>query len=130
MISELMLNYIIIFIVLEIYEVQWQKAGTMVGMLARMYEYYKKSIFLFLVMHPTFYFAIFFMLVTEYNFYAVFLFSVKIIDIAIKIMLIKQVFIEKKVTHELSLALLSPLNNLLPYVGALLYPVLIFLALS
>ena len=94
MINDMILNYIILFILLEVYELQWQKATTMIGMLARMYEHYKKSIFLFLIMHPTFYFSIFFMLVTEYNFYAVLLFSIKILDIGMKIMLIKQVFID------------------------------------
>ena len=130
MINELILNYIIIFVLLEIYEVQWQKAQTMIGMLARMYTHYKKSIFVFLIMHPTFYFSIFFMLATDYNQYAIFLFSMKALDIAMKMLLIKQVFIEKKVTQEVSQALLAPLNNFLPYIGIVFYPSLILLALA
>ncbi|MDB2562429.1 hypothetical protein N9X61_02365 [Sulfurimonas sp.] len=130
MINELILNYIIIFLFLEFYEVQWQKATTMIGMLSRMYEHYKKSIFLFFIMHPTFYLAIYLMLITEYNTYAVFFFSLKLLDIAMKVLLIKQVFIDKKVSEELSLALLAPLNKLLPYIGFIFYPTLIFLALS
>ena len=130
MINELILNYIIIFLFLEIYEVQWQKATTMVGMLARMYEYYKKNIFIFFIMHPTFYYGIFFMILTNYNLYAVFFFSMKALDIAMKILLIKQVFIDKEVSNELSLALLAPLNKFLPYLGLVFYPSLILLALS
>ena len=130
MINELILNYIIIFVLLEIYEVQWQKAQTMIGMLARMYAHYKKSIFVFLIMHPTFYFSIFFMLATDYNQYAIFLFSMKALDIAMKMLLIKQVFIEKKVTQEVSQALLAPLNKFLPYIGIVFYPSLILLALA
>ena len=130
MINELILNYIIIYIFLEIYEVQWQKATTMVGMLARMYEYYKKSVFLFLIMHPTFYFSIFIMLVSNYNMYAVFFFSIKVLDIGMKIMLIKQVFIDKEISHELSLALLTPLNKYLPFMGLVVYPPFIYLAFS
>ena len=126
MINELILNYIIIFIILEIYEVQWQKASTMVGMLARMHEHYKKSIFIFLIMHPTFYFAIFFMLVTDYHAYSIFFFSMKALDIAMKMLLIKQVFIDKEISHELSLALLAPLNKFLPYIGLVFYPFLIY----
>ena len=128
MIDEIILNYIIVYIVLEVYEVQWQKAATMIGMLARMYEHYKKSIFIFLVMHPTFYFAIYFMLLTDYNFYAVLLFCIKALDIGMKIMLIKQVFIDKKVSNELSVALLSPINKFLPYAGVAVYPFTIYLA--
>ena len=130
MINELILNYIIIFLFLEFYEVQWQKAKTMAGMLARMYEHYKKNIFLFFVMHPTFYFTIYLMLLTDYNSFAIFFFCLKLLDIVMKILLIKQVFIDKELSSELSLALLAPLNKLLPYIGLIFYPALIYLALS
>ena len=130
MINELILNYVIIFFFLELYEIQWQKANTMIGMLARMYEHYKKSVFLFLIMHPTFYFAIYFMLVTDYHMYAIFIFSMKLLDIGMKMLLIKQVFIDEEVSHELTTALLAPLHQALPYIGLIFYPVLIFLTLS
>ena len=103
MINELILNYVIIFLILEFYEVQWQKAKTMAGMLSRMYEHYKKNIFLFFVMHPTFYFTIYLMLVTDYNSFAIFFFCLKLLDIVMKILLIKQVFIDKELSPELSL---------------------------
>ena len=127
MIEDTLLNYIILFIVLELYEVQWQKANTMIGMLARMYQQYSKSIFVFLLMHPTFYFAIMFMILSDYNTYAIAILLIKGIDIAIKILLLKKVFIEKELSQELSLALLSPLHKLVPYVGLLVYPPLIYM---
>lgn len=125
-----MLTLVLLFTALEIYEVQWQKAGTLIGMLARMFEVYKKSIFIFLVMHPTFYFAIYFMLVTEYNVYALSLFGFKMLDIAMKLMMMKQVFIDKEITHELSLALMTPLGSYIPYIGLFIYIPFIFLALT
>jgi len=88
-------TYIIVYIVLEFYEVQWQKAETIMGMLARMYAQYHKSIFLFLIMHPTFYFAVWFVFETHYNPYAVTLLLFKSADIITKIILIKKVFIDK-----------------------------------
>ncbi|MCF6330019.1 MAG: hypothetical protein L3I99_00550 [Sulfurimonas sp.] len=130
MIDDILLSYIFIFVLLEMYEVQWQKATTLIGMLARMFEYYKKSIFLFLVKHPTFYFAIWFMVVNDYNIYAVSLFAIKTLDIATKIVLMKRVFIDKDISPELSLAMLTPLNKFLPYIGVVAYPPLIFLAMS
>ena len=130
MIEEFILNYVFLFAFLEIYEVQWQKADTLLGMLARMYKHYSKSIFLFLIMHPTFYFAIGFMILTEYNVYAVALFALKALDVAFKIVLIKKVFIEKELSSELTLALLTPIQKLSPYIGLIVYPPLIFLALS
>ncbi len=129
MMNDPILNYIIFFLLLEIYEMQWQKAQTVMGMLARMFEIYKKSVLLFLVMHPTFYFAIYFMLITDYNMYALSLFAIKTLDIATKILLIKQVFIAKEISHELSLALLTPTKTI-PYLGVIAYAPLIYLAFT
>ncbi len=129
MMDDLILNYIILFMLLEIYEVQWQKANTLIGMLSKMYQYYSRNIFLFLIMHPTFYFTIGFMVLCEYNIFSVTLFSIKALDIAMKIVLIKQVFIDKETSDEMTLALLTPLNKLLPYLGVLIYPPIIYFAL-
>jgi hypothetical protein len=102
----------------------------MIGMLARMYEQYRKSIFVFLLLHPTFYFAMAFVMITNYNEYAIVLLFIKVVDIATKMILIKKVFIEKELSKELSLALLAPINKFLPYIGLLVYPILIYMAFS
>lgn len=122
--------YILFYIALELYEVQWQKAQTIMGMLARMHQYYHKSIFLFFIMHPTFYFAIWFMFVSNYNPYAVVLLSIKAADIVTKILLIKKVFIEQNISEELTLSLFTPIGPYLPYIGLLLYPFFIYMALA
>ena len=127
MIEDTLLNYLILYIFLELYEVQWQKANTMLGMLARMYEQYDKSAFVFLLMNPTFYFAIMFVLVSNYNEYAVTLLVIKGIDVATKMILMKKVFIDKNLSKEMTLALVSPMHRLLPYIGLLVYPPLIYL---
>ena len=121
--------YIIIYIIFEVYEVQWQKASTIEEMLAKMYKYYKKSIFLFLFMHPTFYFAITFMLFTNYNIYALILFAIKASDIATKLILMKQIFIDKQISSDFSMMLQTPIHWLLPYLGLIVYPFLIYMAL-
>lgn len=129
MIEDIVLNYIIIFILLEIFEVGWQKAQTLIGMLARMFHYYNKNILLFLLMHPTFYFSILFMILCNYNIYALSIVGIKMLDIGMKIVLLQQVFIERKVSKELQLALLTPINKFLPYIGIAIYPIFIYLAL-
>jgi hypothetical protein len=127
MIEDTLVNYLILFIVLELYEVQWQKANTIIGMLARMYSHYAKNIFVFLLMHPTFYFAIMLMITSDYNTYAIALFLIKGIDIATKMILLKKVFIDKEVSEELTLALLAPLNRAVAYIGLFVYPPLIYM---
>ena len=128
-IEEYILNYILLFIFLEFYEVSWQKAPSIMGMLIRMYKYYSKSIFLFLIMQPTFYFSIGFAMLSDYNPYALMLLFIKTMDVATKILLLEQVFIKKELTQDLSLVLLAPINSFLPYIGLIMYPILIALAL-
>jgi len=129
MINELILNYIVLFVLLEIYEIGWQKAPSIMGMLIRMNKYYSKNILLFLIMHPTFYFAIGFAMITDYSPSAMILLFIKTVDIATKIILIQQVFQKRELSHELSLILLAPINSFLPYIGLLIYPILIALAI-
>jgi len=130
MIDENILNYVVIFMALELYEVLWQKANTLLGMLARMYQHYHKSVFVFLLMHPTFYFAVAFMMLSDYNIYGIILLSIKTVDISTKLILLKQVFITKEISSEMSLMLLTPLHKLLPYMGLVAYPPLIYMALT
>ncbi|MCK9492028.1 MAG: hypothetical protein M0Q24_08050 [Sulfurimonas sp.] len=130
MINEAILNYVILFVLLESFEIYWQKAPTIMGMLIRMYKYYRKNIFLFLLMQPTFYFSVVFAMLTEYNWASLVLLFIKTVDIATKILLLEQVFIKKQLSHELSLILLAPINSFLPYLGLPTYPILIILSLD
>ncbi|MDQ1264032.1 MAG: hypothetical protein QG559_1033 [Campylobacterota bacterium] len=129
MINELILNYIILFILLELFEISWQKAPSIMGMLLRMHKYYAKNIFLFLIMQPTFYFAVGFAMLSGYDTYALMLLFFKTVDIASKILLLEQVFIKRKLSYDMSLILLAPINGFLPYLGLVFYPILIYLAL-
>jgi len=130
MINEVTINYILLFVLLEFYEISWQKAPSIMGMLIRMHKYYSKSIFLFLIMQPTFYFAIGFAILTDYNVSAMILLFIKTADVATKIILIEQVFKKRELTQELSLVLLAPINGFLPYMGLVFYPVLIVLSIN
>lgn len=130
MINEIAINYILLFILLEFYEISWQKAPSIMGMLIRMHKYYSKSIVLFLIMQPTFYFAIGFATLTDYNISAMILLFIKTADIATKILLIEQVFKKRELTQELTLILLAPINSFLPYIGLVFYPALIALSIN
>ncbi len=128
-IDDAIINFVLLFIFLELYEVSWQKAPSMMGMLVRMHKYYAKNMFLFLVMQPTFYFAIGFAMLSNYNHYALLLLLIKTADIATKILLLEQVFVKKELTQELSQILLAPINKLLPYIGLGIYPFLVVYAM-
>lgn len=129
MIDDVILNYIALFVLLELYEISMQKAPTIMGMILRMNRYYSKSVLLFLVMQPTFYFAIGFAMLCDYDIFAMIFLFLKTADIATKILLIEQVFTKKRLSHEMSLILLAPIDAFLPYLGLIIYPVLIALAI-
>lgn len=129
MINDLILNYILIFVFLELYEISWQKAPSIMGMVIRMNKYYEKSILLFLIMQPTFYFSIGFVMLSDYSIYAIIMLILKTADITTKILLIEQIFTKRELTQELGLILLAPINGFLPYMGLLIYPFLIALAI-
>ncbi len=129
MINDAIINYVLLFVLLEIYEISWQKAPSIMGMLIRMNIYYTKNIFLFLLMQPTFYFAIGFTMLSDYAPSAMILLFIKTVDIATKIVLIEQVFVKKELSQELTLILLAPINSFLPYIGLAIYPILIALAI-
>lgn len=129
MINDLILNYLLLFILLEFFEVTWQKAPTIMGMIIKMHRYYSKSIFLFLIMHPTFYFSIGLAMLTDLNIYAMILLFLKTLDVSTKIVLIEQIYTKRELSQELSLILLTPINSFLPYIGIFVYPLLILFAL-
>ena len=117
------------YIALELFEVQWQKADTIIGMLQRIYLRYSQNILLFFILHPTFSFGIWLMMVTKGSTAAIVLLFIKAADIATKIILIQQVFEKKDVPPELESMLSAPLNPIMPYIGLLVYPPLVFMAL-
>ncbi len=130
MINEVVINYVLLFVLLELYEISWQKAQTIMGMIARMNIYYSKSIFLFLVMQPTFYFSIGFAMISDYCPYAMIMLFIKTFDVATKIILIEQVFKKQELTQELTMILLAPINGFLPYLGLVIYPIFIAMCLQ
>lgn len=128
--EEYVLNYVLLYFFLEAYEIWWQKAQTLLGILAKMYHYYRGNVWIFFLMQPTFYFAMIFMMMCDYNLYSVILFSLKGSDVLTKIILMKKVFIDKKVEREISELIVAPIPQFLLYTGLLLYPILIIMALS
>jgi len=129
MMNIYVLEFLVFYIVLELYEVLWQKGERVIDMLGSIYKYYHKNIFLVLLMHPTFPFAMFLVMFTNYNGYAVTFFIIKGVDIITKLLLVKQVFIDQKITDDIAIMLEIPLGKFLPYMGLLIYPPFIYMAL-
>ncbi len=126
---EVFFFLLLFYIGLELFEIRWQKADTMLQMLVRIHERYEKSIFYFLLLHPTYYFAIWLILQTQLSIPSVILLFLKTVDIATKLVLMQQVFEKKEVSPQLHEMLMTPLEQWMPYIGLAVYPPLVFWAL-
>ncbi|NOQ30151.1 MAG: hypothetical protein GQ570_03415 [Helicobacteraceae bacterium] len=90
-------------------------------MLHRMNRYYSKNIVLFLLMHPTFYFGIYIYFILGEPIILLILVLIKIVDMSVKIQLLHQVFKIRKLSQEMTLMLLTPINPNIIYFNLLIY---------
>ena len=122
--------YILLYIALELFEIQWQKADTLMGVLGNLYRYYRQNLLLFFILHPTFYVGIAIAMISDLAFSAIALVFIKTMDIATKIILIQQVFEKKQLTTELSAMLMAPLHPMMMYISIPIYTPLVYFAVT
>ena len=122
------LVFSLIFIVFEMFEVYWQKGDTLFEVLQKIYKVYNKSIFFVLFLHPTIYLSIYLMFISGYDIYIQILLSIKLSDIALKLLFVKKVFIDKNLSDEYRFMLSMKIEKWMLYFGVILYPVFILLA--
>jgi hypothetical protein len=125
------LLFTIILLFAELFEAYIQRAETLLGVLEKLYAYYQKSIFLFFLIQPGFYFILCIVILTGVlNVSMIFLLSIKIFDLFYKIELIKKVFIKREVSQEIAQMLEWKMPSMFFLMGAALYPLLLFYALT
>jgi hypothetical protein len=125
------LTFTLILVVAELFEAYIQRASTLFGVLEKLYGYYQKSIFLFFLVQPGFYFILFTILVTGVlNVSMIFLLAIKVFDIFYKIELIKKVFIQREVSSEIAQMLEWKMPSYFFLMGVWMYPPLLFYALT
>lgn len=127
---ENVLLFTLILLLAELFEAYLQRSETLLGVLEKLYVYYEKSIFLFFMVQPGFYFVLFIVLLTGVlNVSMIFLLVIKVFDIFYKIELIKKVFILREVSPEVAQMLEWKIPPLFFLIGAGMYPPLLFYAL-
>jgi len=126
---EAFYTVLFLYVVLELFEIQWQKADSLMGMMLRLHRQYRRSILWFLLLHPTYYFAIWLAMASDYAPAALVMLFVKTVDIATKILMIQQIFEKRELSQEMTVMLLAPLHPLLPYISLFVYTPMVILAL-
>jgi len=125
------LIFTFMLVVAELFESYIQRASTLFGILENLYVYYQKSIFLFFLIQPGFYFILFVVLTTGVlNISIIFLLAIKVFDMFYKIELIKKVFIQREVSTEIAQMLEWEMPSYFFLMGVMTYPPLLFYALT
>jgi len=128
------MDYVILLVgasvLFELLEVYLQQASTLKGMLDRLYSYYEKSVFFFFLVHPSFYFMLFVVVLTDrLNMGMIFILSFKIFDMFYKLDMIKRVYKTFDIPMELQSVLDMPIPTVISYMGVFLYPLALYFAL-
>ncbi len=119
-----------ILIVLELFEAYMQRSDTLYGVMEKLYGWYSKSIFVFFLIHPAFYFTLFVVVVADrLNIYTILLLTIKVFDLFYKLELIKKIFIQQEVPEDLAAMLGWKIPSWFFLMGVVLYPPLLFYAL-
>jgi len=127
---ENILIFVAILVVLELFEAAMQRADTLYEVMEKLYVWYQKSIFAFFLIHPSFYFVLFVVVVTDIlNIYMILILAFKTFDLFYKIELIKTIFIKQNVPIDLSAMLEWSIPSWFFFIGVTLYPPLLFYAL-
>jgi len=122
--------YTALYIAFELFEIWWQKSETFYGVLENIYRYYSKSIFILLLIHPTFYLLVYLMILSGYDIYLQIALGLKLADIALKILFIQKVFVKQEDDEEFKMLLGMKMEWYMLYFGVLFYPVLIYLGMQ
>jgi hypothetical protein len=116
---------------LEMFEAYWQRSDTMYGLLSNVYYYYNKSIFFLFLMHPSFYFVLFILLLTDtINIWIVAILLLKGIDIILKVSFARAIFVYNNLDQDILDITKESINPLLFVIGLGLYPPLLYYALT
>lgn len=122
---------VLLMLIIELIETHLHKAETLGLIIDRLYGYYQKSVFLFFLVHPSFYFTIFVSLYLNIlNFYMIAILLLKGLDIFFKIEMIRQKFVYKEsMDKELENMLRLKMSPLVSFLSSFMYLPLLAMAL-
>lgn len=124
-----LISLFFLFVAIEIFESNWQKSDTLHGVILNNYKIYSKSIFLFFVLHASFYYTIFVsMYLNNFSFWMSSIFIVKFLDIAFKLSMMK------KLSNSMDIKDIMPMNikmtMIFRYFNVIIYPLTFLFAIE
>ncbi len=127
---DILLQFIFAMIVLELLEIYLHRAETLAQLVDKLFSYYKHSIFLFFLVHPTLYFVLGVLLYFDaFNFYGVTILVLKMFDIFFKIELIRQRHYLAQMDSELEKMMSMKLTYSMKILALFVYVPLLYMAI-
>jgi hypothetical protein len=127
---EILLQVIFIMVLFEVLEIYLHKADTLSNLVDKLYTYYNQSIFIFFLVHPTFYYVLGVLLYFDaFNFYGVTILVLKTFDILFKIELIKQKHYLNRMESELEKMMDMKLTFSMRFLALLVHVPLLYIAI-
>ena len=116
-----------IFIILELFESTFQKSDTFYGVINKNYQLYKKNIFLFFSMQPSFYYTLFLAIyLNNFSFWMSSIVVVKFLDIYTKLYLLKKIDDGENISEIIPIDM--KIKSYYIYLNVILYPLLFIIA--
>ncbi|WP_200763482.1 hypothetical protein [Nitrosophilus alvini] len=126
---ENIIIYVTILLLLELYEASWQKGTNFAEIFSNIYNRYQKGIFQFFLSHPSFYFVLFVSIKYNiYNFWMMTILFLKFLDIVFKLSIIGKLEKGEKIWEILPVPAETQVNPAMFYIGAIVYPVMLYAA--
>ncbi len=115
------LSLFLIFVALELFESKWQKSDTLYGLLNNNFQIFQKNIFLYFLLHVTFFYTILVSFyLNNFSFWMSSILIIKFLDISFKLSLMK------KLSNGTNIEEIIPFNMtmvpILRYMGVIIYP--------
>lgn len=117
----------IVFVALELFESNWQKSNSFYGVLKNNYLIYKKSLFLYFFMNPTFIYSIYLSYsLHNFTFIMMLIIGLKFTDISFRLHLMNKIDRDEDITQIIPIDM--PMNITLRYMNTLIYPLTFLLS--
>ncbi len=120
-------HFFFIFVAIELFESNWQKSSTLYGMLENNFLVYKKNIFLYFILHISFFYSLY--LSISLNNFGIWMSSTlafKFFDIIFKLSIMKKLSDGININERIPFD--ANITKILRYLNVLIYPLLFIFA--
>jgi hypothetical protein len=115
------LSLFLIFIALEFFESNWQKSDTLYGLIKNNFSIFQKNIFLYFLLHLTFFYTIFLSFyLNNFSFWMSSILIIKFLDISFKLTLMQKLSSGKEIEEIMPMDV--KMTIVFRYMNVLIYP--------